>query len=217
MMFIFNELTTSFVLFSQRKACKSLHLWGEGWNRSVFFTFILLLTLGFAIDLSAQTKEMESLWKSQIDTGEIRLNKSKYLEISEEKALEVFDNQPNFGMYHDNYFITGVPTNTAINKHTADAKFQISIRQRLMKTHLPFNTFLMLTYTQKSFWNIYENSSPFGDNNYNPGIVLTKPIIRNNKLRGVTALPSNTNQTVKTVLIRAHGIISLYRAFISII
>jgi phospholipase A1 len=53
---------------------------------------------------------------------------------------------------------------------------------------MPFNTQLMLTYTQKSFWDIYEKSSPFGDNNYNPGLVLGKPVIRNSKLHGIVSL-----------------------------
>jgi phospholipase A1 len=150
-------------------------------------SFFLLSLLGFAVDVSAQAKEVEELWKIQLDTGRTNLIKPVYLEISEEKILELFDKQPSFGMYHDNYFITGIPLNKEVNKHTADAKFQISIRQRLTKTVLPFNSFLMLTYTQKSFWDIYEKSSPFGDNNYNPGLVLAKPVVRNNKLRGITS------------------------------
>jgi alkylhydroperoxidase/carboxymuconolactone decarboxylase family protein YurZ len=35
----------------------------------------------------------------------------------------------------------------------------------------------MLTYTQKSFWDIYQDSYPFADNNYNPGLALAKPIV----------------------------------------
>lgn len=155
---------------------------------ALYLSFILLPLFGFAVKASAQSKEVEELWKNQLDTGRTNLRKPAYLEISEEKILELFDKQPSFGMYHDNYFSTGIPLNKEVDKHTADAKFQISIRQRLTKTVLPFNSFLMLTYTQKSFWDIYEKSSPFGDNNYNPGLVLAKPVIRGNKLRGMTSL-----------------------------
>ncbi|MDR0612698.1 MAG: hypothetical protein LBG45_04335 [Dysgonamonadaceae bacterium] len=60
--------------------------------------------------------------------------------------MNLLDRQPSFGMYRDNYVITGIPTNEKITKHTADIKFRISIRQRLTKTVLPVNTFLMLTF-----------------------------------------------------------------------
>lgn len=150
-------------------------------------TLLLLSLFGFATDLYAQTEDVGGLWKNQLDIGKVEFMKPAYLEITEDKALELFDKQPSFGMYHDNYFITGIPINKEVNKHTSDAKIQISIRQRLTKTVLPFNSFLMLTYTQKSFWNIYEKSSPFGDNNYNPSLLLVKPVIRDNKLRGMAS------------------------------
>ena len=108
--------------------------------------------------------------------------------VDEKTALELFDNTPSFGIFRDNYFVTGVPTNRKIDKHSADAKFQISIRQRLTKSILPFKTFLYLTYTQKSFWDIYGESSPFLDNNFNPGISLSKAVIYRNQLVGIAVL-----------------------------
>jgi phospholipase A1 len=148
---------------------------------------IVFLVLFVCSALHAQ-REIEEMWQSQLDTSGMDYKKSLYLQISENDILRLFDNQPNFGMYKDNYIITGVPTNEAINKYTADCKFQVSIRQRLTKTVLPFNTFLMLTYTQKSFWNIYQKSLPFGDSNYNPGLTFVKPVIHKNHLRGVAIL-----------------------------
>ena len=111
--------------------------------------------------------------------------KLTYLEIDQESAIKLFDKEASFGMFRDNYFITGAPTNKRITKENADVKFQISIRQRLTKSVLPFNTFLMLTYTQKSFWDMYDSSAPFRDNNFNPGLMLAKPIISDNKLKGM--------------------------------
>lgn len=112
----------------------------------------------------------------------------KHTQITDEQKAtdalrEHLDKQPGFGIYRDNYFITGIPTNRGIDKYTADAKFQISFRQILFKNILPRNNLLMLTYTQKSFWNIYQKSSPFSDNNYNPGITLSKPVMRKNQLK----------------------------------
>lgn len=53
---------------------------------------------------------------------------------------------------------------------------------------MPFNSFLYLTYTQKSFWDIYTESAPFRDINYNPSIGIGRYIIRNNTLLGTAFL-----------------------------
>jgi phospholipase A1 len=154
----------------------------------LFLTVLWAALSSFSGNALAQTREVEELWFNQLDTSKIDYRKPEYLQINESQLLQLFDRQPNFGMYKDNYFISGIPINQSINKHTADAKFQISIRQRLTKTILPFNTSLMLTYTQKSFWNIYKKSSPFEDNNYNPGLALIRPILHQNRLQGSAVL-----------------------------
>jgi phospholipase A1 len=156
-------------------------------SRKIKIMGVVFLTLFVCSALHAQ-REIEEMWQNQLDTGRMNYNKPWYLQIGEEDILKLLDNQPSFGMYKDNYIITGVPTNGAINKYTADCKFQISVSQRLTKTVLPFTTSMMLTYTQKSFWEIYRKSAPFGDSNYNPGLAFVKPVIRNNQLKGVAVL-----------------------------
>lgn len=106
------------------------------------------------------------------------------IEMSEREILKYADKLPSFAVYRDTYFITGVPLNREITNNSADVAFQISIRQRLTKSVLPFKTFAYLTYTQKSFWDVYAESSPFRDTNYNPGLGLGKYLIYNNKLMG---------------------------------
>ena len=91
---------------------------------------------------------------------------------------------PAFGVYKDMFFVSGIPLNHRVTDNTADALFQISIRQRLTKSYFPFNSFLYLTYNQRSFWNIYAKSSPFRDTNYNPGIGFGAYLISDNKLKG---------------------------------
>jgi phospholipase A1 len=152
------------------------------------FLFLTVCLIVAILSVSSQSREIEELWHNQFDSSKIEVFKPEYLAISNEEIIRLFDKQPSFGMYHDNYLTTGVPTDKAITKDNADAKFQISIRQRLTKTILPFNTFLMVTYTQKSFWNVYAKSAPFTDNNYNPGLTLAKPIAYRNSLRGMASL-----------------------------
>lgn len=110
------------------------------------------------------------------------------LMMSEDEIISYMDKLPPFSIYKDNYFITGIPLNKRIDGETADAKFQISIRHRLTSSKLPFNSFLFLTYTQKSFWDIYQESAPFKDSNYNPGIGLGRYIVVDNRLTGAILL-----------------------------
>lgn len=122
--------------------------------------------------------------KLEKHTDTSSLNVKNQIRITEQEVVKVLDALPAFAVYRDIYFTSGIPLNEKITTKSADALFQISFRQRLTKSHLPFNTFAYLTYTQKSFWDIYDESAPFRDSNYNPGIGIGKYIIRNNKLEG---------------------------------
>ncbi|AUC77865.1 phospholipase A [Olleya sp. HaHaR_3_96] len=96
---------------------------------------------------------------------------------------------PYFSIHKDNYFISGIPTNKDINSTTADAKYQISFKQTLTRSRLPWDTYIYLTYTQKSFWNIYEESFPFKDINFNPSLAVGKFIYdKEERLKGVATL-----------------------------
>lgn len=156
------------------------------------FKFLLSLTMVLIIssNMRAQTiivgDTLKELNNRQLK--EVSIFEEKQIEVDEEDILKQIDNMPAFGIYRDNYFTTGVPLNQSINKNTADALFQVSIRHRLTKSRLPFNTFLYLTYTQKSYWDIYDKSAPFRDNNYNPSLGLAKYIIHNNLLKGAAFL-----------------------------
>lgn len=83
--------------------------------------------------------------------------------------------QPGFSIHRDNYFITGIPVNQRPTKNTSDVKYQISFKQRLRKTPLPGGLFPYITYSQKAFWDIYRDSKPFDEINFNPGLALVRP------------------------------------------
>ncbi|MBT1703656.1 phospholipase A [Chryseosolibacter indicus] len=104
--------------------------------------------------------------------------------ISEDSVNAILKNAPAFTIFQDNYFITGIPLNEEITRQSADVKFQISFKHRLTNAVLPFNTYLFLTYTQRSFWNVYESSSPFSESNYNPGLGLGRLIFNNHEFKG---------------------------------
>ncbi|HEU4792001.1 MAG TPA: phospholipase A [Flavobacterium sp.] len=100
----------------------------------------------------------------------------------------LIDNAPSFTIYQDNYFVSGSSLNDPISSNTSDAKFQISFKQRITKATLPFDTQLFLTYTQKSFWKIFNESSPFAETNYNPAFGISKFFIGKNKSLKIVAI-----------------------------
>jgi phospholipase A1 len=61
--------------------------------------------------------------------------------------------------YKDNYIIAGFTRQTEV-------KFQFSLKFDLWPNHTRHS--LYFGYTQKSLWNLYDQSSPFLDSNYNP-------------------------------------------------
>jgi phospholipase A1 len=108
--------------------------------------------------------------------------------IPKQLADSMFNAQSYFSIYNDNYFITGIPLDRPPSKYTSDVKYQISIRQLLTKNLLPFKSYLFLSYTQLSFWDIYRNSKPFAEINFNPSIGLAKRIFNGDRFVGVGSL-----------------------------
>lgn len=69
-------------------------------------------------------------------------------------------------LHKTNYILPVTWGNRAAGSEDAEVKFQLSIRQRILDTHLYF------AYTQKSFWRVWdqEDSRPFRETNHNPEI-----------------------------------------------
>lgn len=157
-------------------------------HRIITLIFIVLFSLN---TFSQETSiiDMSALNDSNIIINHKLTDAQKIYEYQEIKTNEdsILKNrikEPSFAAYKDNYFITGLPLNKEPTRKTVDVKFQVSIRQRITNSILPFNSFLYLTYTQKSFWNLYDKSSPFRDTNYNPGLGIGKHIVHKNVFLG---------------------------------
>jgi len=109
--------------------------------------------------------------------------------LTREEFKDSVQNLPYFTIHKDNYFITGVPTNTSINSNTANAKYQISFKQMVTRSALPWDTYLFVTYSQKAFWNIFKESYPFREINFNPSIGLGKAFFdKNDRLKGIGSI-----------------------------
>ena len=134
---------------------------------------VLLLLLFWITAIIGSTAQIVDINTEHIDADSLRRE---------------LDNGPYFTLYKDNYFTAGtaigqLPTNT-----NSDVKFQVSIAQRLTKSTLPFNTYLFLFYSQKCMWNVFEESMPMHDLNFNPGIGLAKHLFVKNRYIGKATL-----------------------------
>ena len=105
-------------------------------------------------------------------------------DIIADSIREELDSRPYFSLYKDTYFVGGTVLGGTPTQQNSDVKFQISFQQRLTKSVLPWNTYLYLFYTQKAIWHVFEESLPFHDLNFNPGIGLSRFIIMKNRLVG---------------------------------
>ena len=82
---------------------------------------------------------------------------------------------PYFGLYKDSYFAVGTDPFHKPTATNSGVKFQISIKQRLTNATLLWHTYLYLFFTEKVFWEVFQNSMPMSDQNFNPGIGWSKP------------------------------------------
>lgn len=81
-------------------------------------------------------------------------------------AVKQKSQYPVIGMWKQNYIATGFATNKPVSKFTSDIKFQLSIALRLWSNG---KVDIFSTYTQRSIWDVYQESCPFRENAYNPG------------------------------------------------
>ncbi len=98
------------------------------------------------------------------------------------------DYGPYFGLYKDNYFTVGTAPFRKPTAMNSDVKFQISLAIRLTDTVLPWDSFVFLMYTQKTLWNVFQNSMPMRDLNFNPGIGWSKPFFNKDRYVGKLTL-----------------------------
>lgn len=155
-------------------------------KRFVFVVFLSVLCLS-AFSQNLKEKYLDSAQKVRdkyLDSAQKA--KDKYLSerYNADSVRAELDKRPYFTLFKDNYFVGGIPLGTKPTGVNSDVKFQLSISQRLTKSRLPFDTYLFIQYTQKAFWNVFQESLPMRDLNFNPGIGLGHLIVHKNKYIG---------------------------------
>ena len=155
-------------------------------KRFVFVVFLSVLCLS-AFSQNLKEKYLDSAQKVRdkyLDSAQKA--KDKYLSerYNADSVRAELDKRPYFTLFKDNYFVGGIPLGKKPTGANSDVKFQLSISQRLTKSRLPFDTYLFIQYTQKAFWNVFQESLPMRDLNFNPGIGLGHLIVHKNKYIG---------------------------------
>lgn len=138
--------------------------------------------------LSAAILPILMLWVAVAAHAQIVLPPDETPRYDTDSLLRLYDSRPYFGLYKDNYFTVGTAAGPKPTSTNSDVKFQISIAQRLTKSTLPGKTYLFLFYSQKCLWNVFEESLPMHDLNFNPGIGLSKWLIAKDRLVGKLTL-----------------------------
>lgn len=161
--------------------------------------FILSFFLSLAASMNAQNVSCAHCDSISIDTtffckSHIQKRAEAVLESvfkpepslnNADSLVKVFDDLPSFGIYKNNYIVTGTTIGHRPTRENSDAKFQISVMQKLTNSVLPFKTYLFLTYTQLAYWDIYRESFPFSDLNFNPTVGLGKVLVHKNRFLGI--------------------------------
>ena len=75
--------------------------------------------------------------------------------------------------YADKKYNAPLPS---VEYENSEAELQVSLQLRVSENLLGLNEEYFLSYTQKSFWQIYAESSPFRETNYNPEAFVIFPI-----------------------------------------
>lgn len=154
-------------------------------RKVLFFVLLLLPTISFVVAQDEPIVQDEPINRRDSIRENIRERyeamKPRY---NADSVRRVIESGPYFTLYKDNYFIGGVPIGDKIKASTSNVKFQLSISQKLTRSRFPFDTYLFIQFTQKTIWNVFQESLPMLDLNFNPGIGIGHLIIRKNEYVG---------------------------------
>jgi phospholipase A1 len=144
--------------------------------------FLLLLLPAASISLTAQ----QHIIKRNMPLDSIRTVISERIAASRpaynaDSVRAEIESAPSFSLYKDNYFTGGITLGSKITAANSNVKFQLSVSQKLTRSRLPFDTYLFIQFTQKTIWNMLEESMPMHDMNFNPGFGIGHLAIRRNR------------------------------------
>lgn len=149
---------------------------------SRLFYIVCIAMLPLAV-IAQEESHLDSLRRERRDAVMERIDELRPKYNADSVRAEI-ESGSYFTLYKDNYFIGGTAIGDKLMAANSNVKFQLSISQRLTRSRLPFDTYLYIQFTQKTIWNVLEESMPMYDMNFNPGIGLGHLIVYRNKYVG---------------------------------
>jgi phospholipase A1 len=89
----------------------------------------------------------------------------------------------NLFPYHENYFLpfSHDTKKSSEGREQTEAKFQLSVKKPIIDNLFRLNETVYFGYTHTSWWQLYEDSSPFRETNYKPEVFVTIPYGKSDK------------------------------------
>jgi len=101
-----------------------------------------------------------------------------------QKTEQLFTSSFDIYAYKANYFLPlSYDTKKRSDREQSEAKFQISLKKPLFYNLFGLNESINVAYTQTSWWQIYSDSSPFRETNYQPEVFITIPYEKGSPLK----------------------------------
>ncbi|MCP4971566.1 MAG: phospholipase A [Arcobacter sp.] len=100
---------------------------------------------------------------------------------------QILSSSFNLYPYEENYLLPfSYDSKKKKNREQIETKFQISLKKPIYHNLFGINETINFGYTQTSWWQIYDKSSPFRETNYKPEIFIKIPYGEkdNNLLKG---------------------------------
>lgn len=151
-------------------------------KKLIFVALFLFYNLAFGMDkLYQKALEFEANGDGE--------NALKYYKLSTQKSLNLDAKNPpqtttrksnelfwGISTYELNYFIPLSYSNPNNLKKRVSSQFQISLKKLIFDDLLGFNERYYFAYTQISWWDLYSDSAPFYETNYQPKLFVEIPL-----------------------------------------
>ncbi|ARQ99954.1 MULTISPECIES: phospholipase A [Campylobacter] len=151
-------------------------------KKLIFVALFLFYNLAFGADKLYQ-KALE------FEANGDKENALKYYKLSAQKSLNLDAKQPpqtttlksdelfwGISAYHLNYFMPLSYSSPNSLKKSISSQFQISLKKLIFDDLLGFDERYYFAYTQISWWDLYSDSAPFYETNYQPELFVEIPL-----------------------------------------
>ncbi len=138
----------------------------------------------YILDLAKdQEHRVETFTTMKRDFYQKQIDKIKDKE-TDENLEQIITKDFNLYPYKKNYLLpVNYNFNDIENRNNVETTFQISVEKPISYNFLGLNESISAAYTQKSFWQTTEDSSPFRETNYEPEIFIQFPYKENSVLK----------------------------------